>query len=301
MQLDIPPAWEAALSKPLRGTILLLGAPDTGKSTLARYLYARLTAAGQRVAYLDGDPGQTSLGPPATMTLVMGTTPEYPPGGPRWRRFVGSVSPRGHMLPMLVGAAALAEVVRNDGAVVLIYDTSGLVDPAQGGTALKLAKIDLLRPGTVIAIQREDELEPLLEPLRRFRWLRLHELRPSPAVEPRDPAVRRAHRADRFAAHFAGARPVLLRWDRLAVWPGPDFIYRQLVALEDGDGFVLGLGIVQGAEACAREVTLLTPLASPDGVAALRLGDLAIDVRTYQDQRIADGKQQMTNGEWQIG
>jgi polynucleotide 5'-hydroxyl-kinase GRC3/NOL9 len=294
MQLDIPPAWDEILSEPLGGRIMLLGAPDTGKSTLARYLYTRLAAKGQRVACLDGDPGQASLGPPATMTLVMGTGTDYPPPGRRWRRFVGAVSPRGHMLPMLVGAAALVEVARDAGAGAIIYDTSGLVDPAQGGSALKLAKIDLLRPGTVMAIQREDELEPVLEPLRRFRGLRLYELHPSPAIEPRDPAFRRAHRADRFAAHFAGARPVLLRWDRLAVWPrsgaaargapAPDFTYRQLVALEDGDGFVLGLGIVQGAEAQKREVTLLTPLASPDGVAALRLGDLTIDARTYQDQ-----------------
>jgi polynucleotide 5'-hydroxyl-kinase GRC3/NOL9 len=288
MQLDIPPAWDEILSRPLRGMIMLLGAPDTGKSTLAGYLCERSSAAGRRIACLDGDPGQTSLGPPATMTLVMGLGSELPAVGRRWRRFVGSVSPRGHMLPMLVGAAALAEAARKDGADVLIYDTSGLVDPAQGGTALKLAKIDLLRPGTVIAIQREDELEPLLEPLRRCRWLCLHELRPSPAVEPRDPAVRRALRAGRFAAYFRGSRPVVMRWDRVAVWPEPDFNYRQLVALEDEGGFALGLGVVQSADARTREVTLLTPLASPNGVEALRLGDLTIDARTWEDQRIAD-------------
>jgi polynucleotide 5'-hydroxyl-kinase GRC3/NOL9 len=298
MQLDVPPAWGEALSAPLRGTILLLGAPDTGKSTLARYLFAQLAAEGLRVACLDGDPGQTSLGPPATMTLIMGTGPDYPPSGRRWRRFVGSVSPRGHMLPLLVGAAALAGVARSDGADALIYDTSGLVDPAQGGTALKLAKIDLLRPRTVIAIQREDELEPLLAPLRRCRWLRLHELNPSPAVEPRDPAARRARRAERFAAYFRGARPVVLGWDRLVCLPraapperglpAPDFVFRQLVALEDNGGFILGLGIVHAADIRTREVTLLTPLASPNGVEALRLGDLTVDARTYQDQRIGE-------------
>ncbi len=222
------------------------------------------------------------------MTLVVGRGPDYPPAGRRWRRFVGAVSPRGHMLPMLVGAAALVEVARDAGADSVIYDSSGLVDPAQGGTALKLAKIDLLRPGTVIAIQREEELEPLLEPLRRCRWLHLHELHPSTMVEPRDPAARRAHRAERFAAYFAGARPVPLRWDRLAVWPAPDFTYHQLVALEDAAGFALGIGMVLGVDVQAREVTLLTPLASPDGVEALRLGDLTVDARTYQDQRIAD-------------
>jgi polynucleotide 5'-hydroxyl-kinase GRC3/NOL9 len=298
MQLDIPSDWEEILAAPLRGTIMITGAPDTGKSTLARYLHERLGAAGRRVACLDGDPGQTSLGPPATMTLVTGGGPDDPPSGRRWRRFVGAVSPRGHMLPMLVGAAALAAAARHDGADVLIYDTSGLVDPAQGGTALKLAKIDLLRPATVIAIQREDELEPLLEALRRCRWLHLAELRPSPAVEPRDPAARRARRAERFAAYFRGARSVVLRWDRLAVWPNsadaahsqsaPVFTFRQLVALEDAGGFVLGLGIVQATDARTREVTLLTPLASPTEIEALRLGDLTVDARTYQDQKIAD-------------
>jgi polynucleotide 5'-kinase involved in rRNA processing len=81
---------------------------------------------------------------------------------------------------------------------------------------------------------------------------------------------------------------VVLRWDRLAIWPTTDFTYRQLVALEDADGFVLGLGIVDGADVRAREVTLLTPLASPEGVEALRLGDLTIGARTWEDQKIAD-------------
>jgi polynucleotide 5'-hydroxyl-kinase GRC3/NOL9 len=299
MQPEVPSAWEEIVATVPAGAVLLFGAPDTGKSTLARYLYERLAAQGQRVACLDGDPGQTSLGPPATMTLVVGRGPDYPPAGRRWRRFIGSVSPRGHMLPMVVGAAALVEAARGAGASVIIHDTSGLVDPLQGGVALKLAKIDLLRPETVIAIQREEELEPLLEPLRHCGWLRLHELRPSPAVQPRDPAERRAHRAERFASYFAGARPVVLQWDRLAVWPctaapardagAPGFTYRQLVALENGGGFVLGLGIVLRAERGAREVTLLTPLASPHGVEALRLGDLTIEARTYRDQRMANG------------
>jgi polynucleotide 5'-hydroxyl-kinase GRC3/NOL9 len=298
MQTEVPPAWEDILSGPLVGTIMLLGAPDTGKSTLARYLYARLAGEGRLVACLDGDPGQTSLGPPATMTLVVGSGPGYPPAGGRWQRFVGSVSPRGHMLPMLVGAAALVESARSAGAQAVIYDTSGLVDPAQGGAALKHAKIDLLRPGTVIAIQREEELEPLLRPLRCCTWLHLRELRPSPAVEPRDPVARRAHRATRFADYFAGAHPLALRLDRLAVWarsgeaargmPVSAFTDRQLVALEDPAGFVLGLGIVLGASLRAREVTLLTPLGSPERVESLQLGDLTIGAGTFQDHRIGD-------------
>jgi hypothetical protein len=42
----------------LRGTLMVIGAPDTGKSTFAQYLYRRLCAESRCVAYLDGDPGQ---------------------------------------------------------------------------------------------------------------------------------------------------------------------------------------------------------------------------------------------------
>ena len=99
---------------------------------------------------------------------------------------MGAVSPRGHMLPLLVGAARLVDTAQAAGAETLIYDTTGLVDPAQGGTALKLAKIDLLRPAVLFALQRSNELESLLLPLRRSSRLRVIDLPLSPAVRVRD-------------------------------------------------------------------------------------------------------------------
>jgi polynucleotide 5'-hydroxyl-kinase GRC3/NOL9 len=71
--LDIPPAWDKIDLREARGTLMVIGATDTGKSTFAQYLYRRLCAdPGRRVAYLDGDPGQSRLGPPTTMTLALG-------------------------------------------------------------------------------------------------------------------------------------------------------------------------------------------------------------------------------------
>ncbi len=292
MQIDVPPAWQEGLSGDLRGTLLVIGAPDTGKSTFARFLYGRLNARGQPVAYLDGDPGQVTLGPPATMTVArpMDGDTAFPPRGEQWRRFIGSVSPRGHMLSMLVGAAALARAAQDAGAETIVYDTCGLVDPAQGGLALKLAKIELLGPEVAFAIQRAGELEPLLAPLRRRRRPRLVELRPSAAAKARTVEQRRAHRAGRFAAYFQAARALTISWDRLAVWPAPDFAYHQLIALEDGRGFVLGLGIVLDADLQARRVTIFTPLAScgQEAVQALRLGDIVVEPRTGQDQRLEE-------------
>ncbi len=311
--IDIPSAWHHLPTADLAGVILVVGAPDTGKSTLARYLYDRLAAAGRRGALLDGDPGQSTLGPPATMTLALGENviarsglcdeaipcdegdcfantarndvADLPPAGAIYRWFVGATSPRGHMLPLLVGAGRLVEAARAAGAEAIIYDTSGLVDPAQGGLSLKLAKIDLLRPAAVIALQREDELEPLLASLRRSQRTRLFELAPSPAVVRRDSITRREHRAVQFGRYFAGAGLLSLDFNRLAVFPEPNLAFGQLVALEDVAGFTIGLGIVREADLGARQVTLLTPLASLAGVDALRLGDLAVEPWTWRDQR----------------
>jgi len=72
-RLHIPEAWREAaatiLQERLR-VILLLGCPDAGKSSYARFLAGELAQAGQRVAFVDADIGQKSIGPPATVTLA---------------------------------------------------------------------------------------------------------------------------------------------------------------------------------------------------------------------------------------
>lgn len=283
--MDIPPSWLSLPTAEFRGVILIIGAPDTGKSTLASYLYARLCAEGCRTAYLDGDPGQSILGPPATLTLIIGQPDRatFPPVGQTLRWFVGGVSPRGHMLPLVVGAARLCAAAKEAGAQAILYDTSGLVHPAQGGVSLKLAKIDLLCPKTVIAIQHDEELGPLLSVLRGSRRARLIELRPSPAIQPREVAARQAHRAEQFARYFAGARLLPVDLAAVATFPSQDLTFNQLVALENRQGFTVGLGIVRRADALAHQATLLTPLHSTDGVDLLRQGDLTVDPRTYRD------------------
>lgn len=284
--MDIPPAWQQINLKELHGVLMVIGAPDTGKSTLAQYLYRRLCAASRRIAYLDGDPGQSTLGPPTTMTLAMRSRDAedaFPPRGKTWQRFVGAVSPTRHMLPVLVGAARLAQVAQEAGAETIVYDTSGLVSASQGGHNLKLAKMDLLRPNVVFCIQHDQELEPILSPLRNSR-VRAVELRPSQAVQPRDLLTRRAHRARQFARYFANARQVTMNWDRLAISPTPQFVFNQLVALEDAEGFTLGLGIVTLSDTAARQVRLFTPLVVSDKVQALRLGDVLLDPKTFRDQ-----------------
>jgi polynucleotide 5'-hydroxyl-kinase GRC3/NOL9 len=283
LNVDVPPAWEHLTLSSLSGTILVVGAPDTGKSTFARYLYRRLCARHERVGFIDGDMGQATLGPPTTMTLVLNEPGDdaFPPARPRHRAFIGDVTPRGHMLPTLVGAHRLVQKAREEGASAIVFDTTGLIDPAQGGGELKRAKVDLLQPTAVVGIQRRDELEHLLLPLRLSHRTRVIDLPASRAAHRRGPPVRQEHRAAQFRRYFADARPLEVAWQRLAVFPRPAFTPHRLVALEDKEGFALALGIVTAGD--LDKVVLHTPLSSLDEVNAVHVGDLVLDPRTFQE------------------
>jgi polynucleotide 5'-hydroxyl-kinase GRC3/NOL9 len=289
--LYVPPEWEHLDLKSLTGTLMVVGAPDVGKSTFARYLFKRFCAIFPRVAYLDGDPGQSTLGPPGTMTLALSENEDdtFPPRDRIWRSFVGSVSPAGHMLPVLTSAARLTGAARDAGAQLIVYDTTGLVDPTRGGIYLKLAKIDLLRPTVLLAIQREQELNSLLLPLRRSQRVKLIELTPPLAAQRRDLSVRRAHRAAQFADHFANSFQLRLSWPQFAVLPAPRFSLHRLLALEDVDGFAIGLGIVKQIDRISKQVVLHTSVASTKGVDAIRLGNVAVDPETYEDRPLNRG------------
>ena len=284
--IEVPPDWENLTFSAMAGVILVIGAPDTGKTTFARYLYGQLMEHHQQVGFLDGDMGQATLGPPTTMTLAMARTPSesWPPQGHRFRTFVGNISPRGHMLPTVVGAHKLVQRGSEKGATAIIYDTTGLVAAEHGGGALKRALVDLLQPDVVIGLQRGSELEHLLVPLRCSRCTRAVDRSVSGAVQRRDVAARRAHRAEQFRHAFEGGRRMEIDWSGRAVIPGPSFAHHQLVALEDARGFVLGLAIVTGRDSGRQTVELHTPVASLDGVDTVHLGDVTLDPETFRDE-----------------
>ncbi len=285
-KIEVPEEWKKLDSFDLSRVIMIVGGTDVGKSTLAKHLYNKLIVQGRNVAYLDGDPGQGGFGPPTMMNLVVNTPINNismrVEANKRW--FVGSISPRGHMLPIVVGSWRLVQAAYRSGVDCVIYDTTGLIDPRQGGVALKLAKIDLIQPKVVVSIQCERELEPLLNPLRRFNHLQLVELRPVESVIRRSRDIRQQNRADRYANYFSRAKEISIYWPRMAVIPRPRFTSNRLLSLEGQDGFTSGLGIVVRDDRVNKQVTVLTPLESLEGVEILRIGNVAVDPSTYRDE-----------------
>ena len=193
------------------------------------------------------------------------------------------------MLAVLSCAARLVQVAQEEKAQAVIYDTTGLVESARGGIHLKLAKIDLLRPTVLFALQREQELQNLLLPLRRRQNILVFELSPSSAAQRRDTFARKAHRAAQLRQHFSNVSQLKVNWSKFAVLPAPRFTLHRLLALEDADGFTIGLGIVAHIDRSYRQVIVHTPVDTLNKVDVIRLGDLLVDPLTFEDRPITRG------------
>jgi polynucleotide 5'-hydroxyl-kinase GRC3/NOL9 len=264
---------------------MVIGASDTGKSTFARYLFRRLAKHYPRVGFLDCDVGQSSLGLPTTLTLALtaSATGDKPTENERLAYFVGAVSPRGHMLPVVVGAHKLQHRAQQWGVRALVVDTTGLVDAAAGGGALKQWKIELLSPSTVFAFVRGMELEHILWPRRRDPRVRVIELPVPKAVIERSRENRIFYRAERWRNYFAPAATLQLDLRRLAVFGLEAMTPGRLLALQDAEGFALGLGVVRRYDPHTQTAAICTPLPSLEGVVSIRLGSLRLDPETGQE------------------
>jgi polynucleotide 5'-hydroxyl-kinase GRC3/NOL9 len=265
------------------GVVFLLGAIDTGKTTFGLELAARATSAGIPSAIVDADIGQSTVGPPTTVGLKLCTSPEavtidsvrFADG----LGFVGSITPRGHLLSIVTATAKLTTRARAAGSRLIVVDTTGFLSGINAQT-LKYFKMDLLEPDFVVGFSRGGELEPILGIAHRFTAAEVIRLGVPGEVLGRSVDERAAFREQQFAAYFAGGSS---RWRVkptvfMPTLP-PEFDLALLdgivVGMEDGRGACVGIGVL---EFDAREEILRMVSPVSEGVRGLRLGSLRIDV-----------------------
>ena len=258
--LDIPPAWEEAARRFLKttGVTLVLGGPDTGKSTLSQYLVYRAYVAGEPVALVDLDLGQSHLGPPGALGL--GLFPPRFPGDqglfPEGLYCIGQTSPVGAILEVAVGSRVLVDQARARGVERVVVNTSGLV---RGFAAhrLKQAEVELLQPQLMLALDRDEELAPLLRTLdpNRSRTLTLSV---SARALRRGAEERRLYREARFRRYLAKARSLDFSLTQV-VWMGPPLGWGEPLSPADLSHWskVLGEEVHYGVAGDSR-ITLLT-------------------------------------------
>ncbi|HYP56813.1 MAG TPA: Clp1/GlmU family protein [Beijerinckia sp.] len=265
-KIDVQPDWRRLIDELAAAPwqrLIVLGAPDRGKSTFCRWLAHELDARGEATSLLDTDLGQNGLGPPACITLgqvhagALATKHLY---------FVGGVDPAPRIGAIVAGAARLAAL----GEGRLIINTCGMVN--YSGRLLKRLKIDALRPDHIVALAEADDLlDPILAPLPPSR---VHRLRPSLLVRARNAMTRALYRLDGFQRALAGARECELSgvvFENLERDALDAFEDERLCGLADAEGIDIGIGILRVMNAEAWTARVLTTV-GPEKIRRIRIG-----------------------------
>ena len=280
MAVDFERAYERLLESP--GVVLLLGALDTGKTTFGIELARRAVEARIPTAIVDADIVQSTVGPPTTVGL------KYCNEATDMSRdalreadalgFVGSLMPKGHLLPLITSTAKLVARAGGAGSELVIVDTTSLVSGLYG-QSLKFFKMDLVQPDFVVAFERGGELEPLVGMAQRFTPAEVMELGVSANAVSRSVEERMSFREQQFAAYFATGTS---RWRvRPTVFmPSlpPEFDLALLdglvVGMENGKGDCVGIGVLE-YEATEDILRMVSPVT--EGVRGLRLGSIRME------------------------
>lgn len=280
MKFELEQAYERLLSS--GGVVFLLGGMDTGKTTFGIELARRAAIAGMSAAIVDADIVQSTVGPPTTVGLKM-IDAQVEPTRESLRvadslAFVGSLVPKGHLLPLVTGTAKLVARVKEAGCRLVIVDTTSLVSGIYGQT-LKHFKMDLLSPQFVVAFERGGELEPVVGIAQRFTPAEVIELDVSPSVVPRTVDERMTFREEQFAAYFAtGSSRWRVKPTVFMPTLPPEFDLALLdglvVGMEDGKGACVGIGVLE-FESETEILRMVSPVT--EGVKGLRLGSIRID------------------------
>jgi polynucleotide 5'-kinase involved in rRNA processing len=198
--------------------------------------------------------------------------------------FVGTILPSRLVLQQVIATTVMVQRARELGDVVII-DTTAVASGVAGET-LKYHKTELCRPERVFALQRGEEMEPVVGMLRRFLGVEVVTAPTDPAILPMSPDVRAKKRADGFAMAlrapldrwkvrptvFAPTLPVGLQLSRL------DGV---LVGVQSSGGGCLGLGVLSYEDDTLRVMTNVG-----EGMTGLRLGSMRLDPATYEIQML---------------
>lgn len=149
---------------------MVMGKTDSGKSSFCTYLINKLVNEKQKVAVLDGDLGQSDIGPPCTVAYAFVTKPVTDLFTLKAENafFVGFTSPSEAVDKTVRGIGLMKQEILAKAADFVVVNTDGWVE---GEEAVKYKSLlaEALNPDAVFCIQQNDELAPLLAALEKFR------------------------------------------------------------------------------------------------------------------------------------
>ncbi len=171
----IPQSWSKAheelltlQSKPV--TAMVLGAADSGKTSFCTYLINKLLNKERKIAILDGDLGQSDIGPPCTIAYSHVSKPVTELFNLEVKNafFVGVTSPGKAVEKVLQGLTFLKEEILSNNPDFIIVNTDGWVE-GEDAVKYKNQLVEKTNPDIIFCIQQDDRLAPFLATLKNYR------------------------------------------------------------------------------------------------------------------------------------
>ncbi|HNR14654.1 MAG TPA: Clp1/GlmU family protein [Thermodesulfobacteriota bacterium] len=196
---------------------MVIGAVDTGKSTVVGFLAKYIVAQGRRCGIVDADMGQSTIGPPTTIGMgeFVGGMENIHESRVKSIYFVGAPSPRGHLLPTVIGTKKMVDAAVRSGFDNIIIDTTGVIQGGFGET-LKGYKIELVQPDCILFLQRSAECVHLIRRTHAVSDAAVWIVRPSESASTRSAEERREFRDRTLRAYFLRSSEVTV--DCRQVW-----------------------------------------------------------------------------------
>lgn len=279
-RIIVPSEWDEVKDKFIdKGKKLIcIGGSDSGKTTFILYLTNSIVSLGKRVGVLDLDIGQSNIGPPGTIGygIVDSTIDSLDMIKPKKMVFIGTVSPKGNLLQIIVGARKLLDSMEKEEIDYILIDTTGLVEGIIA-EVLKHNKIESLNPDFIVLFQKESERENLIKPFL-FDGREIFRLKISNGVRERSRIERIEYRKKKFYEYFKNSKRVEIFFKEHNILgyniEKLDPPYKSIVGLLDKERFLLYLGILEKFNREKRSIIIDSPIGEEKGIKFIKFSNL---------------------------
>jgi polynucleotide 5'-hydroxyl-kinase GRC3/NOL9 len=250
----VPESWNKTVDATLAlqkrpAIVLVLGQADSGKSSFCTYLVNRLVSQKCRVSVLDGDLGQSDIGPAGTVGYGTTAKPITELYNLKLENacFIGVTSPIEALQKAVEGLAAMEKEVCQRGVDFVVVNTDGWVS-GEFAVKYKTALIKELKPDVIVGIQVQNELAELVVNLQETPPIVIE---PSPALNQRTPEKRKILREMTYARYLKNAKLQNYPITQLTVEPRRGLPKNQmpekglLIGLYGRGNKFLGIGILR--------------------------------------------------------
>jgi polynucleotide 5'-hydroxyl-kinase GRC3/NOL9 len=287
----IPQSWNkpidailSAQKKPM--VILILGKIDSGKSSYCTYLVNKLVDGKCRVAVLDGDLGQSDIGPSGTVGYALTSKPLTELYDLKLENafFVGVTSPIKATAKTIEGLTALKAQILERPVDFVVVNTDGWVT---GDIAIryKTALIKELKPDLIVGLPQADELDALVANIESTPIIMVE---PSSSLSQRSPEKRKSLREMTYARYLKDAKMQNYPMTQLTIEPKNGVPNRQepeeglLVGLYGSKNRFLGIGVLREINFVRKALKVQTSVSAKPN--RLVIGKVSLNMKLQEIQ-----------------